>query len=82
MAVIRGYEEKHGFVRCPLCGEYAHNVVYETFEGKWTYCPCGVELCHDGFVGAGKHRCDPLISSHSGNISTEKDATMTRFLTL
>ena len=52
-----GYDEKSGFIRCPLCGEYAHNVVYQTFEGKWTFCACGVEVCHDGFNVAGKHQC-------------------------
>ncbi|MDX2078576.1 MAG: hypothetical protein SFZ02_19245 [bacterium] len=57
MADSGGYDEKSGFVRCPLCGEYAHNMVYETFEGKWTFCACGVELCHDGFVVAGNHLC-------------------------
>lgn len=52
-----GYDETSGFIRCPLCGEFAHNVVYETFEGKWTFCACGVEPCDDGFHVAGKHRC-------------------------
>lgn len=52
-----GYDDKWGFIRCPLCGGYTHNVVYQDFDGAWTFARVDVGLCDDGFRGVGKHQC-------------------------
>jgi len=52
-----GYNEKNGFIRCPKCGEYVHNVVHGDFEGWWTFAQVDFGVCDDGFRGEGKHQC-------------------------
>lgn len=79
MAVMGGYDDEHGFVKCPLCDEYSEYVVVEVEDGVWLCLACVTEFCHDGFVGAGRHRCK---SSHSVKRMVKKTGAMRRNLTL
>lgn len=72
MDFMAGYDDKHGFVRCPRCGEYGHYVVVEVEDGVWMCLACITEFCHDGFVGAGEHRCG---GSHSAKTNGENMPT-------
>ena len=67
MAVMRG-DERQAMIRCPRCDVYGDYVVVEVEDGVWMCLACVIEFCHDE---------DEADSSHSGNISNEKDAVMT-----